>query len=506
MSKLVAWLRHDFPEYNYINTFEAAIPAYSIQLSLEVLQQQELTTFQSYILHLLSLDVKSLESMGYYLGVDKEVLLSSIAGLVKLQYVEQGNALPGQEDRLLFLTDRGRVAVEKGNPLPVPTRKIGKFLFNALTWSAVSPGEDFLYADEVDKLGLFVLPPKETDRPTLGTFSENDVKSVLKDEPAFKDTKIVGLLKLKEVSSRYFAPASVVVLQHRTTNEKTVAIYRNSTQQRPETEALQRLLEASKFEIPSLGTPLQLQEQEIQIPSSLPKTTAEEIQQVMHNERLKGEIITRVEENKIRKTATQDAREREELEQKLIQLQEELQGKNKDINLLCQQLRQSKVEFLRTEQNRAKLLQAIKEAEQEVIIISPWMNRTACDNQLCELFGNAISRGVRIHIGYGMGYEHDFNEASTNSSNVRAVTSAIRKYVRGADATRFLSDIVKTTGTHQKILVCDRRFAITGSFNWLSYAGKRDNRYREELGVLFRHIDQVNELAEIAMRVWSSSQ
>ena len=70
----------------------------------------------------------------------------------------------------------------------------------------------------------------------------------------------------------------------------------------------------------------------------------------------------------------------------------------------------------------------------------------------------------------------------------------------------YLNDIVKTAGTHQKILVCDRQFAITGSFNWLSYKGRQDSGYREELGVLFQHPDPVNELAEIALRVWNSSK
>jgi phosphatidylserine/phosphatidylglycerophosphate/cardiolipin synthase-like enzyme len=62
----------------------------------------------------------------------------------------------------------------------------------------------------------------------------------------------------------------------------------------------------------------------------------------------------------------------------------------------------------------------------------------------------------------------------------------------------------ETRGTHQKILICDRTFAVTGSFNWLSYAGEQDEGYRNETGTLFRHIDQINALATIALQALSS--
>lgn len=369
-----------------------------------------------------------------------------------------------------------------------------------------------MYPDQVDKQGLFVLPPKEIDRPTLGTFVENekDVKAVLQDELAFKDTIIVNFLKLQSPSSRYFAPATVVVLQNRETQVRTVAVYRGDVQQRPETEALQRLLEAKKFQIPATSTPISTQEQEIYIPTrTLSPTIVQEIQQVVEEEQQREEIVIQVEEQRILKTATQDARERKALEEKIKELQNLLNGKEKDIQLLHKQLRQSNVEFLRTEQHREKLLQAIGEAKQEVIIISPWITPAACDEQLCKLFAEALVRGVRLRIGYSMGRENDPRDEERNRHNVEEVKKTIRKHLRNLNAPRtihFQDDIVKTTGTHQKILVCDRTFAITGSFNWLSYKGQKDRGYRQELGVVFRHHDPVNEIAEIALQTWNSKK
>jgi phosphatidylserine/phosphatidylglycerophosphate/cardiolipin synthase-like enzyme len=89
------------------------------------------------------------------------------------------------------------------------------------------------------------------------------------------------------------------------------------------------------------------------------------------------------------------------------------------------------------------------------------------------------------------------------------VKKSIKKHLRNLNPSRiinFQNDIVKTKGTHQKILICDRAFAITGSFNWLSYKGQKGQGYRRELGVVFRHPDPVNELAEIAMKTWNSTK
>jgi|GEM_PF-3267732 hypothetical protein len=133
-SKLIARLRQDYPKHEYVNRFEAAIPAYSVQMIFEVLQKQDLP--------------------------------------------------------------------------PVPARTTGRFFFNALAESIVFPGEELKYPDQLQ--GLFVLPPKEEGKPNLSKFIENekDVKSVLKDEPAFKDWQNCA----REGNHHHMGPESLFTL------------------------------------------------------------------------------------------------------------------------------------------------------------------------------------------------------------------------------------------------------------------------------------------------------
>lgn len=322
--------------------------------------------------------------------------------------------------------------------------------------------------------------------------------------PHLEYSPILALLELKKAELEYIAPVTVVLLQHRKTNEQRLAIYRNSIQQRTEAVALQRLFENQQWNMPEEAAPLQ--ERSLPLPSTLPSEASQAVQELARNEDIQTTLEIELTEQEEHRTATQNDRERQELEESIQHLKEELRIKREESERLQHQLQRHLVEFLRTEEHWPFLLRALREAKQEVLIISPWMNRRACNDELCRLVGDAIKRGVRIRIAYGMGKERDATEAARNRNNVQAVKGALGRYIPKSSA-HFLEmkEMKETGGTHQKILVCDRTFAVNGSFNWLSYTGQKGEGYRDETGTLHRHIDQVTELANIALQKLASS-
>ncbi|MBD0394663.1 MAG: hypothetical protein ICV52_12615, partial [Microcoleus sp. C1-bin4] len=48
--------------------------------------------------------------------------------------------------------------------------------------------------------------------------------------------------------------------------------------------------------------------------------------------------------------------------------------------------------------------------------------------------------------------------------------------------------------THAKILISDVKFAVTTSFNWLSFKGDRDRTFRDERGTLVSDPQKIDEL------------
>lgn len=501
--KLVAKLRKDFPLYQITHTFEAAIPLYAIQIVMEVLEQRKLNPFQSYLLQFMDLGVQTLEECAYLLGVDEQALFSSVTNLLKLNYIEERLIEEEPPKTLLALTPSGKVALEREGPPPVPARTTGRFSWNALIWKPFQQEEHLLYPDEAAKAGLVTLPASETEKPTLGTFTDEDIKLVFKDAPGFQQKTITSLLKLKSALPRYIGPVTVAVLQHRETNEKTIAIYREGVQQGPETAVLQRLYEAKRFDLPTEALSPR-EEQPIPVPTSLDLGIAQEIQQRVKQERALEEIEIQVETNKIQKSATQDAREREELELQFQKLQTDLRQKSQEISQLNHQLLQRNIEFLQTEQHHSRLLRALREAKEEIIIITPRLNRFACNEEVRNLMVAAIVRGVHLRIGYGIGNERNQEVANRDHYEIEEIKKAIKNALPSATGNTALDDIVETAGTHQKILICDRRYAIAGSFNWLSYLGKRDRGYRRELSAVFQQREVVDELASIALQTWKT--
>ncbi len=495
MDKLLPLLLREFPDFDPAQAFEAGIPVYYTRLAIEVLEPQKLTSFQSYFLHAVALGVNTQEKLAHLLGLEETDLLAPGASLLKLEYIQQG--LPVDGERPISLTNKGHQALSE-NPPPVPKRKTASMHFNALTWIPIPLEDDTFSVDLMCKEGYFILPGQQKTRPTLGDYTEKDVASALSDDSDFQDNVVTELLELKRVELQYIAPVTVVLLQHRETREERLAVYRNSVQLRSESAAVQQLYDLGKLTLPSeiafLNAPV------IDLPIPLPAAVADTTRSLARTEydlaNLEAEL--QVQET----TQSDDTGGHDLLLERIRQLKEELSLKRQEGEQYRELLTQSQITFLSTEEHRPFLEQALREATNEILIISPWMNRRTCNDEICKLVGAAIGRGVYIHIGYGIGKERDAREAERNHQNMKTVRREFERWMPKDSPGRLI--MRETSGTHQKILVCDRVFAITGSFNWLSYAGQKDEGYRKETGTLHRLPQQVEELASIALQSLSS--
>src|SRR5260370_555576 len=270
----------------------------------------------------------------------------------------------------------------------------------------------------------------------------------------------------------------------------------------PASAVLQRPFGTQHFLLPDDA--LTLAGSPLAIPRSLPPVVAQVAQDLTDNELALRTLQTDLADSRARRGTTQDRREREALEDRILQLEGELRARGEEGERLRAQLQQNQGTFLRTEDHRAVLERALREAREEIIIICPWMNRRTCDDDLCDLVAHALKRGVRIRIGYGITERVGDADAGRNRANAQKVIRAIAAAVAldtPSEQARLL-DIQRTGDTHQKILVCDRSFGVLGSFNWLSYRGERDKEYRNETSILLRDPASVIELAQIALRGW----
>lgn len=144
---------------------------------------------------------------------------------------------------------------------------------------------------------------------------------------------------------------------------------------------------------------------------------------------------------------------------------------------------------LTTTEHFEKLLESFNEAEQEIIIISPWVaQEVICDIETH--MKKFINRGGRLWIGYG--YPGNVNHKNAQTEKT------IKLLVKILGTKNFYP--VKLGDTHEKILICDKKFAIVGSYNWLSFRGDRKRGFVAETSVFIGIPDVVTQIYERVQR------
>jgi len=498
MDNILPTVRRDFEGWLPTCLFEVGIPMYFIRLLVEVLEPQELSSFEIYMLHAISLGMNTREGIARLLGVDDRDLVSPGAALLKNEFIVQGMPEPGGS-RPIALTEKGRQALGDKKAPPVPVRKSAQLHFNALTWKPVPLEAKTWTVEQMEKEGLLVLPPQQYEPPTLGDFTAKDVAYTLHDVSSFQDKEIIALLELKKVTQEYLAPVTVIALRDQASREQRVAVYRRGMIQQAESDVLQRLFETGKFHLPDDA--VVLEGNRFTMPTSMPPDIVRIVTDLMEREAVVRQIEVELTDSQNRRGTTQDRAEREALANQIRRLETELRAKSDESERLQLLLQQNQGTFLRTEDHREVLERALKVARDEIIIISPWMNRRTCDDALCDLVADAVSRGVRIRIGYGITERAGDLDAGRNRAIAQKVIWALKKSVaqKAHAGQESLLNIQKTRGTHRKILVCDRTFGVLGSFNWLSYRGEQDREYRNETSIMLRDPATIEELARIAL-------
>jgi hypothetical protein len=104
---------------------------------------------------------------------------------------------------------------------------------------------------------------------------------------------------------------------------------------------------------------------------------------------------------------------------------------------------------------------AIQEVEQELIIVTPWL-RGDEPKQFADNIISALQKGVQVTVIYGY-LSHDHENDVNNDDNDDQVEKKLKELL----GSRLIRS--RSGGTNQRILIWDNKFAVVGSWNWLSH-------------------------------------
>jgi hypothetical protein len=110
--------------------------------------------------------------------------------------------------------------------------------------------------------------------------------------------------------------------------------------------------------------------------------------------------------------------------------------------------------------------EAIEQAEQELMIVSPWIRGNEPKRFVNDIV-SALERGVKVTVIYGNkeSEENDNNDALAENNLKELFSQYPGSHLIRLGGERH----IESRGTNEKILVCDTKFAVLGSWNWLSH-------------------------------------
>lgn len=147
--------------------------------------------------------------------------------------------------------------------------------------------------------------------------------------------------------------------------------------------------------------------------------------------------------------------------------------------------RKSSDRILSTYDHRPLLLDALENAQNTVVILSPWIKSGGLNNEILGCIEKALQRNTRVIIGYGISKKEDSD---------RWILKRLADIQKKKHGNKLL--LVKLSNTHEKVLIKDNEYMVITSFNWLSFKGDPNKGFRQETGYYTESKDAIKQMKE----------
>ena len=461
--------RRRFRDYDVDLAYSVCLPVYDLRIRIVEHETGKLSTAARFVLMLANVQVTDVTEIRGFLGLSEGHVALAAAELLSAALVEQ---LPDQSIRI---TELGRAVLREAGRTYRSRNRHPRVPYDPLVGAIPMVDlDDLLDRGDARKEGLFV-PATKPRRPRLGQVRLAEVQEY---EEQFgkvaQKIEILQIADIKEIRLRYRRDVILVRLLHRQTRSELYAAYRARQYLARESEAIQRLA-GSGFKL----VPQDVGEEKGSVASwkRLPPEESRLAEDIGELDEALGKAEMAVTDAESIRGATQDERERTALEEDLKESKverDELRAVLREKERQLEKLSGGEARLVRTEQHRPLLFEAARTAVSELTIVSAWVNSRTLDEELCEALTAAIGRGVTVRIAWGFGTR---GEKDRNRVKGEKALADLRSQIPKAHRCRL---IVRRIETHEKFVICDDRFCVWGSFNWLSYRGQPDEGYRRE--------------------------
>lgn len=478
IKSVTARARQRFPDHKVDVAYPVCLAVYELRLRITVMSGHDLSTTARFILQLSGLDVTQPKEIGRLLSLPDEYVRRAAAELLSADLIEQ------MPDLGLSITKQGRQALQQGGRTFRPGNRHITVPYDPLVKKIVDIDRNQLLDRDVLLANGDYIVPTGPRKPQLSAVRLDQVRDYEKAYGRNRNsTEILDVSAIRDAKLRYRDDIILVKLDALHSNTSVFAAYHARQYLEDVTNSLDRL--AAERGVDLLPDEFKVDHYSVQISAALASGEESDllasIQELDQAVAETDRAVTEVEEMR---GTTQNAEERAALSCRVRELESDKIELNAKLQRLESQLRDltnDKTRLIKTEDHRPLLFDAIKNARSELTIVSAWINPRTLDGELCGMIAEAIRRGVRVRIAWGLGTGKAAHSRSSNASRNRLQANKALSELRKRIPAAYKGQLVtKRAETHEKFVICDDSFCAWGSFNWLSYRGEVDDGYRRE--------------------------
>jgi len=478
--------------FDLVSCREVGLPVYKITVQALTQLRKDIPPIEEYVLKAINADLSSEADIGGFLGLEPPIIRDAMINLRMSEDID----LIAPDDSLMQvwkLTKKGEGTLRDAKII-VPEERTFDINFDGLLRHPHWYGrlDRLLKPKDLRDTGIIEIEPSSKKTPELSDLKLKDVDTIIRQiegasKAKAKQERDLLALKAIERRQRFFQPALALIYKAKDSDDVQVAFAIDGVLSNEHEAVFARSNGVKKLRI--LET----------IQESAPRKLAEEVlgrefitqNPIPNIELVKEKVFTaqaelqaQIETTKNRIEQTNNDEEKRLLNQ---QLQEASQRIEELENQLESALASLPIRFLEVYEHRPLLEQALKDSKERLMIISPWIRASSVDKRFLQQFENLLKRGVEVFIGYGLG-------ESDNDKKYQSDIQAENNIQKLANQYKENFKLKRLGNTHAKILISDTKFAVTTSFNWLSFRGDRDRTFRDERGTLVSDPQKIDEL------------
>lgn len=464
------------PNSTLVKYYEAGIPQWHMEAILTMLKPKKLSVLQEFILKFISSGIDDVSDICNFLGVNKTAVNNAVAVLQKNNLITVDIFYSK-----LKLTDKGEKALKEAATIVPEDIEYALYVDGLL--GNVYLDTRKLYTSK--ELRSFEIKPINTtvEKPTLDSLVYEEVKraiNLFKKNHAYEQDKLEGdLQEISRVAKTYveYKKVSVLVFMNKS-EDIEFQVFDGTTRNDDYSIALQKQYNNNSRVLDFDSNFISKAEENNSLISVLPQEIIESAKSFSYKdstlEREISNLTTQL--DAIKKNDDDNDEQQKEsaterirfLEKKIDEMKNERKGADR---------------ILSTYDHRPLLLDALDNAQNMVVIVSPWIKSGGLNNEILGRIERALQRSTRVIIGYGISEKEDSD---------RWILQRLTDIQKKKYGDKLL--LVKLSNTHEKVLIKDNEYMVITSFNWLSFKGDPNKGFRQETGYYTESKEAINQM------------